>query len=274
VGHSDARRRPRLGLLLLVLAVAVAVLAAGCGDAPGSKGSISASGKRLTKTYDLSGYSAVSLDSGVQAAVVRDDKYAVVVTLDDNLVEHLVAQVDGDTLRIGLDPAYRYSGQSLRATVTMPTMTGLSASGAAFARVLGFTSDGSLDVALSGGSRITFSGVAAGDVSVDASGNSGLAGELKAASLAGTISGASRLGVTGSASSAKLEGSGASNFDLPGFVVQDADVSLSGGSQGTVNVTGKLDADVSGGSTLRYLGSPALGDIATSGGGEVGQADR
>jgi hypothetical protein len=40
---------------------------------------------------------------------------------------------------------------------------------------------------------------------------------------------------------------------------------MRGGSTGTINVCGRLDADLSGGSSLVYAGNPALGTIITSG---------
>jgi hypothetical protein len=51
--------------------------------------------------------------------------------------------------------------------------------------------------------------------------------------------------------------------------VADASVEASGGSEVTVNVSGRLDADASGGSRVFYLGSPALGKIDESGGSTV-----
>lgn len=266
------RGRPRrsrflVGLAAAALAAAV-LLSLGCGGKD-EKTHLSGSGELVSKEYDLSGFTALRLDSGMHANVVSNATFAIAVSVSGNLAEHLVVEVDGDTLHIGLDPAYLYSGQRLLATIAMPRLTGADVSGMSKVRILGFASKDPLVVKLSGGTRATFGGLSAGDVTVDASGNSGLAGELKAASLAGTISGASRIGVNGSATSATLVGEGASNFDLPGFVLQDADVKLSGGSQGTVNVTGTLNADVSGGSTLRYVGSPTLGQIGTSGGGKV-----
>ncbi len=50
---------------------------------------------------------------------------------------------------------------------------------------------------------------------------------------------------------------------------EDADIELSGGSHGTINVNGRLNADVSGGSQLTYIGDPTLGDIEKTSGSTV-----
>jgi hypothetical protein len=58
---------------------------------------------------------------------------------------------------------------------------------------------------------------------------------------------------------------GAGRFNLKDFTVNDAHVHLSGASSGTINLNGKLDADLSGVSKLSCVGEPEMGDINTSG---------
>ena len=73
----------------------------------------------------------------------------------------------------------------------------------------------------------------------------------------------------GSASDLTVDASGGSTLDLENFPVHDADIAFSGGSSGTISLDGTLDANLSGGSRLWYIGSPTLGDIDTSGGATV-----
>jgi hypothetical protein len=61
------------------------------------------------------------------------------------------------------------------------------------------------------------------------------------------------------------DASGASRFNLDDFTVNNADVDFSGASSGTVNLDGRLDADLSGASRLWYIGEPNMGNIDTSG---------
>ena len=56
---------------------------------------------------------------------------------------------------------------------------------------------------------------------------------------------------------------------LADFSVDHAQIELSGGSSGVVNVDGRLDADLSGGSHLDYIGDAELGDIEKSGGSSL-----
>ena len=49
------------------------------------------------------------------------------------------------------------------------------------------------------------------------------------------------------------------------FMVNNADIRFSGASTGTVNLDGRLDADLDGASKLEYIGEPTMGTVNTSG---------
>jgi hypothetical protein len=58
---------------------------------------------------------------------------------------------------------------------------------------------------------------------------------------------------------------GASNFDLADFALKNVSIHLKGASQATVNVSGKLDIELTGASGLSYIGNPRLGETELSG---------
>ncbi len=121
---------------------------------------------------------------------------------------------------------------TLKAEITMPDLTAVTLSGGAKADASGFNLTHNFNVDLSGGSRIA---------------------------------------IVGQASDLKAVGSGGSNLHLQDFKVNNAQVTLSGGSQGTVNAADTLDADLSGGSHLSYRGNPTLGNVNTSGGASISE---
>lgn len=122
-----------------------------------------------------------------------------------------------------------YRSVTLKAKITMPEFNELQLSGGSHGLVTGFSSD-EFVLGLSGGSHVEMEG-AANDLTISASGGSSL--------------------------------------DLSGFTVTDAKVNLDGGSRGTINLDGRLDANLSGGSHLLYIGEPTMGDINISGGSTV-----
>ena len=137
----------------------------------------------------------------------------------------------------------------MEAEITMPELTGLELSGATRGTVSGFDSTEGLTVQVSGASRLS-GDIQAGDVRFD-------------------VSGAGRVTLSGSGEDAVIGASGASHMDLADFPVVDANVEASGASTVTVNASGRLDADASGASHVKYLGSPSLGTVDTSGGSSI-----
>ncbi|MGE5228574.1 MAG: head GIN domain-containing protein [Deltaproteobacteria bacterium] len=260
-----------VAVVTAVAVLALALAAIGC-DMPstGGLGQVTGSGTPVTETYDFTGFREVSADSGFTVTVTQGAEYAVSVTVDDNLVEeHLKVELDGDTLHLGLAPLWAYRDLILEATVTMPGLTGLEASGASTVSASGFASGDPLDLTASGASAVALTGVGAGEVGLELSGASRLEGELEAQALAGGISGAGAVELRGSVQRLELDASGGSRFELVSLPAVDADLRLSGGSRGAVTVTGTLNADASGGSRLAYSGSPQLGSVDNSGGSVV-----
>ena len=254
-------------LLFAAVLLAVALVAAGC-DVPstGGLGQVPGSGKLVTKTYDYSGFTRVVVDSGFAARVGRGAACAVSVTVDDNLVkDHLRVELKGDTLHIGLAPLWRYQDVTLRATVTLPHLSGLEVSGAS--TVDGVATGDDLELVVSGASRVTLKG--GGSAALELSGASRAQGDVQWDALSGEVSGGSVAAFAGSTGRLQLDVSGGSRLELARLLVTSADLTLSGGSRGRVMVTGRLAVDASGGSTLEYTGDPQLAAVDVSGGSAV-----
>ena len=195
-----------------------------------TRASLTGSGKIVTREETYTGFDKLDISHGFKVDVRQAEDFSVVIRVDDNVEKHLKVVKKGSTLQIGLKPNVSVRNHTLEAEITMPELAGLDLSGGTHGTVTGFESTKALNLDVSGGSEATLTG-SAGDVTIDASGG----GEV----------------------------------DLSAFSVVDANVEASGGSEVTVNASGRLDADASGGANIYYLGSPTLGTIEESGGGEV-----
>lgn len=236
-------------LSVLGFGLCVAALLAGCALARSV--SISGSGNIVTLKEAFSGFDKLDVSHGFQVAILQAETFSVLVRIDDNLEQELVVTVRGGTLRIGLKPNRSYSlrNATLEATVTMPELTGLE---------------------LSGGSRGTLTGLSSSRaLRVDMSGGSNLRGDIGAGDARFELSGGSGATLAGSAGDLTLGASGGSTADLSAFAVANASIQASGGSQLTVNPSGRLDVNASGGSGVYYVGSPTLGGVKKSGGARV-----
>jgi cytoskeletal protein RodZ len=221
-------------LAILLLAVSLFVILPGC------------SGEKSTKEFDFTGFTKLEIGFAFKVEITQSASYSVSVTADSNRMELIEVTKDGDTLKIDLDSSgFLLSFSTLEATITMPDLRGLKLSGASNGTIQGFSSSNEFKLNLSGASR--------------------LSGDISAGDAEFTISGASRVELQGSADDMTVDASGASSVKLSAFEVTNADVTLSGASDGTVKLDGKLDANLSGASRLTYIGEPTIGSVNTSG---------
>jgi hypothetical protein len=187
------------------------------------------SGNLVSEEKDLIDFSKIDVEDGFEVDITHSSSYKITITADDNVIDDVQVSKSGDTLNIGLKPGI-YETLNLHAEIMMPDLDELKFSGGTRGTAQGFSSTQDFEIYLSGGSRID---------------------------------------LDGNAENLTVDASGGSNLELSDFQINNAIISLSGGSFGTINLDGTLDADLSGGSILKYIGNPTLGDIQTSGGSVV-----
>jgi hypothetical protein len=217
----------------------------------GWPGGLIGSGNLETEEYAFADFTEVEIGSAFEFEIKQSSSYNVSVTADDNVMDYVQVSQIGQTLTIRLGTVTWLGPVTLKASVAMPQLLGLTASGATRGTVSGFSSTEDLSVGVSGASRV--------------------AGDITAGNVDFGISGASSIQLEGSANNMDATASGASHLNLDDFIVNNADVNLSGASSGTVNLSGRLDADLSGASRLWYIGEPMMGDIDTSGASTISQ---
>jgi len=217
-------------IVISLIAVAVVVAAALTLSRLFSTYTIEGSGNVITKNMDFSDFTAVDVGGGFKVEITRSSSYSVRVTADNNTFDYIDVYKTGDTLTIGIKSGYSFRSVTLKAQITMPNLYAVALSGGTQGTAEEFASAHEFNLVLSGGSSL----------------------ELE-----------------GSGSNLNLVASGGSRSDLSDFSVHNATVLLSGGSQATINLDGTLDANLSGGSQLQYIGTPTMGDIITSGGSTI-----
>ena len=211
----------------------------------GWPGVLIGSGNLETEEYAFANFTRVEIGSAFEFEIKQSSSFSINVTADDNVIDYVQVSQIGQTLKIRLKTVPGLRLVTLRASVTMPQLHSLTASGASHGTVSNFNSTEDLDIKVSGASRVT--------------------GDITASNVDFDISGASTIQLEGSANDILASVSGASHLNLDDFTVDNADVNFSGASSGTVNLNGRLDADLSGASKLWYIGEPIMGDIDTSG---------
>jgi hypothetical protein len=238
-------------ILLVVVVVAVAVVAAVILGFWQPFGHVVGSGNLVTEQKGFSDFTTVEVGSGFEVEITQLSSHSISITADDNLLDYIQVSKTGDTLTIHLKWGYSYQDVTLRTEISMPELYELELSGGTYGTVEGFSSSHEFVLGLSGGSSLIGDFTTSGDAQFTLSGGSHL------------------IELEGVANDLRISASSGSNLKLSDFHVNDASVNLSGGSDATINLDGRLDANLSGGSHLAYVGDPTMGDVQTSGGSTV-----
>lgn len=248
-------------LIAVLLALTAMAGLTGCyGSNP-----VSGSQKLDTREYDNTGFDRVEVSSPIRVDLTRADTFRVSITANENIFNYIEVTQNGSILRVRLKPFFSFHNITTNVTITMPNLRALTLSGASSGEVAGFRSTGSIDLEVSGASRLDIVSLEAQELGIKVSGASRATGTVKASDANFELSGASRLEVDGSADGASMEGSGASSFQMANFYMLVATINLSGASNGNVEVNGRLDLELSGASHLTVGGDPILGNIQISG---------
>ncbi|UCE97535.1 MAG: DUF2807 domain-containing protein [Dehalococcoidia bacterium] len=251
-------------VMLMTAVLMVALMAAGC------FGALRGSGDLETRMFDYSDFSRLEVGNAFEVKVWRAASFNIDITMDDNLFDYLNISKSGDTLEIRLKSGYSYISYTATIEITMPELGKLDFSGATSGMVNGFDLGQNLAIELSGASSLEMSDMVTASVDCKISGASSLSGSITVeGDIKFDVSGASSVALFGAADDLDAEVSGASVLDLEDFPVSDVNVTFSGASNGTVNMDGTLNADLSGASHLYYIGEPILGDLETSGASSI-----
>ncbi|MFC1872762.1 GIN domain-containing protein [Chloroflexota bacterium] len=264
----------KLTAVLLVLLLTT-YLITGCQTILVSKNGETETGETETQQYDFSEFTRVDISSAFSYEIIQSDIYSVSITANNNLFDDINVAKEGQTLIIGMEfPKITWgikinNNPRPKVVITMPQLQDLDSSGATSGIVANFNSAADLDVTASGASTVELVKISVADVIFDVSGASKVTGDIKAQNMELEVSGASTVQLKGSGGSIATDVSGASHLILADLKVENAYIIFSGASNGTVNLEGNLDVELSGASTLEYIGEPVLGIIAIAGASQL-----
>ena len=215
-------------------------------DGDNNRKSVYGSGRIISIDKDFSDFNNIEISTGFGVEIKKSDSYSVTIEIDDNLREYVNAYKSGNKIFIGLESGNNYKDVTLRAIIETPDINNITASGGTIIEMDGYNFDHSLLIDLSGGSVIK--------------------GTLYTGDFNLKLSGGGIAELNGKAKDMDISGSGGCILNLFDFPVNNCSIDFSGGSIANINVTGKLDLALSGGSVLKYKGNPSLGNISISGG--------
>ena len=220
---------------------------------------IKGSGNIVTRTIDAPDFDRVDAARAVKVVITGKATGKITIEADDNIMEYVVVEAKGGRLTATIDKSVN-NVSNADVTVTVPAngrIRALDASSAA---------------------RITSEVTLTADkFSIDASSAARIDAAVKSTSCTVAASSASNIDAAIETGSCTVGASSASKITLKGsaaklsaaeFTVADCSVDTSSAAKATVNCTGKLRAEASSGSSIRYTGDCQT-SISKSSGGSV-----
>lgn len=235
-------------------------------------------GVSASEDREVGEFSAVRATNEVDVRVVRGEAPSARVTCDENLLDLIVVELDGDTLIVrtgegGHGAPVSLSPQTACVVELAATQLGeVRASGSGDVSVEGEDTLGLQRVVSSGSGSVTVEPTLTPEVLevvVSGSGDVRLQA-VQAVELAVELSGSGDAVVEGGAvEELDLRVSGSGDAELAGAEALAVHVQLSGSGDGVVTATSSVDGTLSGSGDLHVFGDPAERSVQTTGSGEV-----
>ncbi len=227
--------------LLLVLLLLVAILSVTACDANFVRGS----GDLITETRDVSNFDSIALSGSGEVVISQGGGESLTIETDDNVMEHVKAEVVGGTLELGFEEGFNLVDYTrLIFTVGVDDLTSLSISGSGDIESDEIETD-----------RLEATVTGSGDIQI---------GTLTADEVKARITGSGDMDLTGEVAAQDVTISGSGKYRAGDLRGESVEVSISGSGDATVWATDSLDVNISGSGSVDYYGRPSM---STSGSG-------
>lgn len=210
--------------------------------------SITGSGNIVSQNRNVGPFTEVDAENGMDVIIEQADVQSLVVEADDNLQEHIVTTVNGNTLHISSE-FNNFINATRNIRIKIPKIDALKVSSGVTLKSTGVLKGSSINLQTTSGSSMT----------VEAEYE-----DLKAESSSG-----STMTVSGKAMDASFSSSSGSTIDAANLTANEVDADASSGSSISVKPVVKLNGEASSGGSVKYTGSPKEVKRDESSGGSV-----
>ena len=205
----------------------MALCLSGCGGV--FQPQIIGSGKAATEKREVAPFTKIQGGGAIHVEATVGEPQSLEVTTDDNLVPHILTEVDNGVLTIRSDVSSYRTNLKVKVKATVKELTGMNLSGASHGKAAGITG----------------------------------------AAFAADVSGASKIDAAGAVESLTADGSGASHVNALDLVAQKVTAKASGASHIEITAKESLDAHAHGASSIRFAGAPKAVTTTNTGASSV-----
>jgi hypothetical protein len=200
------------------------------------------SGRVITQSRPVSGFTAVSLSGMGDVTFTQGGQESLTIEAEDNILPHITTEVKGGTLTIAEDSANHHvwlqPSRPIRFNLTVKNLNSFVLSGAGRIQSASLKTD-HLNLNISG----------TGNIQID---------NLDASSLSSTISGAGNVEVSGKVDRQDANLNGVGNYHTSNLQSQSANMVINGTGDATVWVKENLSVAIAGAGSVNYYGKPQV----------------
>lgn len=207
------------------------------------------SGDLITETRQVSNFDRIVLSGSGDVIVTQGGSESLTIETDDNVMEHVRAEVENGELQLGFEPG-----------VNIVSYTRL---------VFNVGVDDLIGLAISGSGDIESDSVETDDLAVSISGSGDVQiADLTAGEVRANISGSGEIYLSGDAAAQDVSISGSGKYLAGDLCSESVEVGVSGSGDATVCANETLDVHVSGSGSVNYYGRPSI-NTSGSGSGSI-----
>ncbi|PCI09611.1 MAG: DUF2807 domain-containing protein [Flavobacteriaceae bacterium] len=233
--------KTKITLLLLVLFTATSCMFDGFGI-QGSRNVISED-RKINADFE-----AIKVSQGISVFLTQSNDTELRVEADDNIIDLLVTEVEGDVLKIYFDKNVSRA-KARNVYLSVSKINRIKTTSGAEVRGEGVIKSKTMELAASSGSEIVIN--------------------LDAQSVSADSSSGSEIEVSGSTDSFKGDASSGSEIDAGDLISKTGNVDVSSGAEINVHSTDKLTAHASSGGSINFEGNPSVLNKSKSSGGSI-----
>jgi hypothetical protein len=207
------------------------------------------SGGVITETVQVSNFESISLEGMGEVRVTQDGSESLMVETYANVMDLVIAEVEGRTLKLGLEDVDKMIlPRRLIFHVSVDDLANLAVAGSGGIEAETINTD-HLDVSIGGSGQVQIASLASDAVKA-------------------RISGSGRIDLAGGeAADQDVTISGSGKFLAGDVCGESVKVKISGSGDATVCAIETLDANISGSGSVNYYGRPAINSSGSGSGG-------
>ncbi len=219
-----------------------------------------------SRTYELTGFERVEINTGINAVVTFGEAFAVTAEANNGgIFDKLKLRVDGDTLSATIEQSFLdfiasgglvgqllSNGNAVNITITLPRLSGAAASSGAHIAIAAPTGDLALDASSGAGIVVTEATLASLEVSTSSGGHADLAGMCQAIAA---------------------DASSGSDITASKLKCVDATIESSSGASISVFANNSVNGDASSGGNVQVYGPAPKVAVEQSSGGHLTMMD-